>query len=71
MLKDFDDSLNILIVTVDPDISNVLSVLLNNLNYNVELNNSGSEALEQLKTGCCTAGYEYYSDIELCEKDFI
>lgn len=51
MLKDFDDSLNILIVTVDPDISNVLGVLLNNLNYEIELNNSGSEALEQLKTG--------------------
>ncbi|MBN2040258.1 MAG: PAS domain S-box protein [Spirochaetes bacterium] len=51
MLKEFDDSLNILIVTVDPDISNVLNVLLNNLNYNIELINSGSEALKEIETG--------------------
>ncbi len=42
-------SSNILIVTIDPEVSGVLGVLLNNLNYKIELTNSGTEALEELK----------------------
>ncbi len=48
MLKEFDYSSNILIASIDPEISNVLGVLLNNLSYKVELVNSGNEALEQI-----------------------
>ena len=48
MLKEFDYSSNILIASTDPDISNVLDVLLNNLSYKIELVNSGNDSLEQL-----------------------
>ncbi len=40
---------NILIVTIDPDISNLIEVLLNNLNYKIQLINSGTEVIEQLR----------------------
>ncbi|MDY6934751.1 MAG: PAS domain S-box protein [Spirochaetota bacterium] len=40
---------NILIVTVDPGICNIIEVLLNNLNYKIQLTNSGTEAIEQLR----------------------
>ncbi|MFH0975932.1 MAG: HD domain-containing phosphohydrolase [Spirochaetota bacterium] len=40
---------NILIVTIDPEISNVLEVLLKNLNYKIQLTNSGKGAIEKLK----------------------
>ncbi len=40
---------NILIVTIDPDISNLIEVLLNNLNYKIQLINSGNEVIERVK----------------------
>ncbi len=51
MDKELYNFSNILIVTIDPDISSVLSILLNNLNYKIELTNSGAEAISQLKHG--------------------
>lgn len=48
MVKELDYSSTILIATIDPEISNVLGVLLNNFNYKIELTNSGSEAFREL-----------------------
>jgi PAS domain S-box-containing protein/putative nucleotidyltransferase with HDIG domain len=49
MAKELNYSSNILIVTIDPEISDVLGFLLNNLNYKIELTNSGTGAFEELK----------------------
>ncbi|MFH0975931.1 MAG: HD domain-containing phosphohydrolase [Spirochaetota bacterium] len=49
MVKEFDYLSNILIATIDPGISNVLEILLNNLNYKVDLTNCGSEAFKELR----------------------
>jgi len=40
---------NIMIVTIDPEISNILDVLLKNLNYKIQLTNSSSGAIKKLK----------------------
>ncbi len=49
MVKELDYISNILIVSIDPGISNVLGVLLSNLNYKIELINSGGDAFKELK----------------------
>jgi PAS domain S-box-containing protein/putative nucleotidyltransferase with HDIG domain len=49
MVKELEYISNILIVSIDPGISNVLGVLLSNLNYKIELINSGSDAFKELK----------------------
>ncbi|MBN2403642.1 MAG: PAS domain S-box protein [Spirochaetes bacterium] len=49
MVKELEYLSNILIATIDPGISNVLGLLLNNLNYKIELINSGSDAFKELK----------------------
>ncbi len=40
---------SIMIVTIDPEISNVLEVLLKNLNYKIQLTNSSSGAIKKLE----------------------
>lgn len=40
---------SIVMVTVDPEVSDVLEVLLKNLNYKIQLTNSSSGAIEKLK----------------------
>ncbi len=40
---------NIMIATIDPEISDVLAVLLKNLNYKIQLTNSNSGAIEKVK----------------------
>jgi PAS domain S-box-containing protein/putative nucleotidyltransferase with HDIG domain len=49
MVKELEYISNILIVSIDPGISNVLGVLLSNLNYKIELINSGSDAFKELQ----------------------
>ncbi|MBN2040257.1 MAG: PAS domain S-box protein [Spirochaetes bacterium] len=39
---------NIMIVTIDPEINNILEVLLKNLNYKIQLTNSSSGAVKKL-----------------------
>jgi PAS domain S-box-containing protein/putative nucleotidyltransferase with HDIG domain len=49
MVKELEYISNILIVSIDPGISNVLGVLLSNLSYKIELINSGNDAFKELK----------------------
>ena len=49
MVKELEYLSNILIASIDPGISNVLGVLLSNLNYKIELINSGTEAFKELR----------------------
>ncbi|MDY6934750.1 MAG: PAS domain S-box protein [Spirochaetota bacterium] len=49
MIEKANYALNILIVSVDPGISNIIEFLLNKLNYKIQLTNNGKEAIEQLK----------------------
>jgi PAS domain S-box-containing protein len=44
---------NIIVVTVDPEISDILEVLLKNLNYKIQLTNSSTGAFEKLKEKDC------------------
>jgi PAS domain S-box-containing protein/putative nucleotidyltransferase with HDIG domain len=44
---------NIIVVTVDPEISDILEVLLKNLNYKIQLTNSSAGAFEKLKEKDC------------------
>jgi PAS domain S-box-containing protein/putative nucleotidyltransferase with HDIG domain len=44
---------NIIVVTVDPEISDILEVLLKNLHYKIQLTNSSSGAFEKLKEKDC------------------
>ncbi len=44
---------NIIVVTVDPEISEILELLLKNLNYKIQLTNSSTGAFEKLKEKEC------------------
>ena len=44
---------NIIVVTVDPEISDILEVLLKNFNYKIQLTNSSTGAFEKLKEKDC------------------
>jgi PAS domain S-box-containing protein/putative nucleotidyltransferase with HDIG domain len=44
---------NIIVVTVDPEISDIMELLLKNLNYKIQLTNSSAGAFEKLKEKDC------------------